>query len=333
MTVAVVDDTENMRLLIENYLSDVDGAESVESFETAEDFLEWSRSLEDPEYELDLVLMDVNLPGINGLEATRRFLDDDLENLPVLAITSETGEEKLKQAFDAGCSDYIQKPLNKIEFKARVDSALKIKRAIEQQQRQNEELKQLERDLRQANERWKQQALEDALTGISNKRKFNKILEKEWARGTREDRSLSLVMCDIDYFKRYNDEHGHEDGDQVLKKVAAIIEEAGAKRPADLAARYGGEEFAIILPETGSDGAYNVAERVRKSVRKEEIPHEDSGVSDVITLSLGVATDVPTNAGNPVELVRNADRALYQAKSQGRDTVCGFDNSIASQAS
>lgn len=333
MTIAVIDDTENMRLLIENYLSDMSEVRSVESFETAEDFLDWTEELDDIEFDLDLVLMDVNLPGINGLEATERLLDNGVENLPVLAITSETGEERLKEAFDAGCSDYIQKPLNRVEFKARVESALQIKKAIEEQQRQNEELKKLQEDLREANERWKEQALEDALTGIPNKRKFNKILEKEWARGTRNDRPLSLIMVDIDYFKEYNDSHGHEEGDQVLKTVAKTIQDVGPRRPADLAARYGGEEFVVILPETENEGAFKVAERIRKSVKEQKISHKDSKVDDVITISLGVATDVPTNTGNPVELVRNADRALYEAKNNGRDQVRGMDNSIASQAS
>jgi diguanylate cyclase (GGDEF)-like protein len=163
-------------------------------------------------------------------------------------------------------------------------------------------------------------AIKDGLTGIANRRSFDETLEVEWLRARREQVPLSLLLADIDHFKRYNDTYGHQQGDACLKTVAATIDEQ-ALRPADLTARYGGEEFAIILPNTNRDGASRVAERVREAVCALEIVHADSDVGQSVTLSIGVASMIPAVDLGPETLIAAADCALYAAKRGGRNRV------------
>jgi diguanylate cyclase (GGDEF)-like protein/PAS domain S-box-containing protein len=160
----------------------------------------------------------------------------------------------------------------------------------------------------------------DGLTQVANRRLFDHFLEKEWRRMLREESWLSLILCDIDYFKRYNDTYGHPAGDSCLKQVAAAMS-AVVKRPADLVARYGGEEFAIILPNTHLSGAIQVGEKIRQQIHQLKIPHEDSLVSQQVTMSLGIASIFPSPGKFPKILIDAADEALYQAKEQGRDRI------------
>lgn len=172
--------------------------------------------------------------------------------------------------------------------------------------------------LESANDRLQRLATLDGLTQIANRRQFDICLQQEWLRLAREGQPLSLILCDIDYFKRYNDTYGHLAGDDCLRKVANALQQ-GIHRPADLLARYGGEEFAVILPNTGESGAMKVAENIREQVNGLQIPHAGSQVNPRVTLSLGVATTIPTPDRVPAELIARSDRALYQAKEQGRD--------------
>jgi len=163
-------------------------------------------------------------------------------------------------------------------------------------------------------------ASQDGLTQIANRRYFNEYLNKEWHRLAREKDSLGLILCDIDYFKRYNDSYGHIAGDACLKQVAQSIKRC-AKRPADLAARYGGEEFAIILPHTDLDGALSVAKALLAAITKLKIPHDQSTVSSFVTLSVGVSCTTPDQDKFQPELIETADKALYQAKKAGRNQI------------
>lgn len=159
-------------------------------------------------------------------------------------------------------------------------------------------------------------ATTDPLTGLGNRRRFDEHLDIETARAARSGEPLSLLLCDVDYFKRFNDRYGHPRGDACLASVAGALESA-IRRPADLAARYGGEEFALVLPNTNMEGATNTAERVRAAVRALAIPHLDSEGRGCLTVSVGVAS--VTGAWTPVEIIALADRALYEAKAAGRD--------------
>lgn len=172
--------------------------------------------------------------------------------------------------------------------------------------------------LKTANEKLKQISIRDGLTGIANRRLFDEFLEREWRRMSRMKSHLSLILADVDYFKRYNDMYGHQQGDNCLVAVASAIA-AQVRRPADLAARYGGEEFAIILPDTDIEGASHVAEQIRRAVVDMRIAHEGCKTAEFITLSLGVNTIVPGPEDDMRTFVDEADQALYQAKRAGRN--------------
>ncbi|WP_413166598.1 diguanylate cyclase domain-containing protein [Capilliphycus salinus ALCB114379] len=177
---------------------------------------------------------------------------------------------------------------------------------------------QLYQQLQQVNQELQHLATHDQLTQLPNRRYFDEYLNQEWHRLIREKGLLCLILCDVDYFKRYNDTYGHPAGDECLVNVAQAIRRA-VRRPADLAARYGGEEFVIILPNTDSLGAIQVVENIQADIFQLHLPHESSSVSSQITLSFGIAQAYPTTVNSPESLVKKADLALYQAKENGRN--------------
>jgi two-component system cell cycle response regulator len=176
----------------------------------------------------------------------------------------------------------------------------------------------LYQQLEAANQKLQELASIDSLTQIPNRRSFDEVLEREWQRLEREQAPLSLILCDIDFFKNYNDTYGHQSGDECLKKVAQILHQV-AQRPGDLAARYGGEEFAVVLPNTDSAGAVYIAETILSSIRTKNLIHESSKISSYLTLSLGIATIIPQDSSSLKWLIAKADEALYRAKQTGRD--------------
>jgi diguanylate cyclase (GGDEF)-like protein len=162
-------------------------------------------------------------------------------------------------------------------------------------------------------------SLLDSLTAIPNRRCFDESLEQEWKRAFRNGGNLALILCDIDYFKQYNDTYGHQRGDHCLQKVAQALKSA-LKRPGDLVARYGGEEFAIILPHTTALQAANICNNIRTGIRELAIEHSGSQVSPFVTLSMGVASTEPSVTKMSTEMLLSlSDAALYVAKQQGRD--------------
>ncbi len=176
-------------------------------------------------------------------------------------------------------------------------------------------------ELQLANEQLIILSVQDGLTGIANRRMFDNYLNKEWRRSAREQTPLSLILMDVDFFKRYNDTYGHQQGDRCLIAVAETMQK-NIRRPADLAARYGGEEFAFILPNTPNQGASLIAERMRQGIQDLQIPHSSSEVSFHVSISLGVVTTLPQGDSDNHDLkafVESADRALYQAKEEGRN--------------
>jgi diguanylate cyclase (GGDEF)-like protein len=174
--------------------------------------------------------------------------------------------------------------------------------------------------LHDANSRLELQASTDGLTGIANRRCFDRILEKEWARHQRTRSWLSLLVIDADFFKNYNDAYGHLAGDDCLRSIASVIQSC-LHRPSDLVARIGGEEFAVILPDTKEQGACLIADEIRLRLRALKILHPRSGVSEYMTISVGVATAAPTVAESYLEFLDAADGALYRAKAKGRDRI------------
>ena len=175
-----------------------------------------------------------------------------------------------------------------------------------------------EAELQLANEELTRLVTLDGLTGVANRRRFDEYLDQEWHKLIRERQFLSLIMCDVDYFKPYNDHYGHQAGDDCLKEVAKAIQDS-LKRPGDLVARYGGEEFIVVLPHTNIDGAIKVAQEIRIAVQQKQLNHAQSQVGDYVTLSLGIACSIPSSQLSPEVLIKAADEALYQAKETGRD--------------
>jgi len=185
------------------------------------------------------------------------------------------------------------------------------------------ERKRYELALEEANRELEMLAAVDGLTQISNRRIFDERIKEEWRRMKRAKQPFSLILCDIDFFKFYNDYYGHQMGDDCLKEVAACIQNC-IRRPGDLAARYGGEEFGVLLPNTPFEGAYHLAENIRLAVYEMKREHARSGVSDSVTLSLGVATLIPYEGKNSIDqLLKLADEALYSSKRAGRNRVTG----------
>lgn len=183
----------------------------------------------------------------------------------------------------------------------------------------------LYRELEIANRELQELAFQDELTQVGNFRYFQNVIHQEWQRGIREKQPLSLIICDVDYFKQYNDTYGHPAGDECLKQVARCIAQ-GARRPGDSVCRYGGEEFVFILPNTDAGGGVYVAGQIRSRLRQSKITHEKSSVSNYVTLSFGVASCIPKLEQNFQQLLKEADEALFQAKKQGRDRIVLADN-------
>ncbi len=183
-----------------------------------------------------------------------------------------------------------------------------------------EERSKTEKALQVANQKLQELSLTDGLTGIANYRKFDEYLQQVWKRMIREQSPVSIIICDVDYFKQFNDTYGHHAGDFCLQEIARAIEST-LQRPDDLAARYGGEEFIVLLPGTDDAGAVQVAEKIQNAIAELDIPHAGSPAAPCITFSVGLATAVPELGSVPKTLLKAADRALYRAKNGGRNRI------------
>jgi two-component system chemotaxis family response regulator WspR len=273
------------------------------------------------ELEPTIILQDLVMPEIDGLTMVKFYRANPiLAQVPIIVLSTKEDPEIKSKAFAYGANDYLVKLPDKVELIARIRYH---SQAYINQMERDEAFRALEKsrqELAAANKILEKLSSLDGLTGVPNRRRFDEVLKQEWQRAVRHSTSLSLIMLDIDFFKLYNDTYGHQGGDECLKQVARALEGA-ARRETDLVARYGGEEFAVVLPETGSTGAFDVAESLRAAVEKENIPHESSKVSDHVTISVGVATWIPEKGSSPEQLLAAADQALYKSKENGRNRV------------
>jgi diguanylate cyclase (GGDEF)-like protein len=283
----------------------------------------------------DLIILDVNMPEMNGYEVCQKIkANEATQDIPVIFISAlDEAADKIK-AFAVGGVDYITKPFQVAEVLARVEHQLMLRELQQQLREQNvllqrkiyehertlRELEQAKVALQDANSELQRLAIIDDLTQVANRRHFYHYLTHEWQRLMREHATLSLLLCDVDHFKRYNDACGHQAGDRCLQQVAQAIQ-AAVQRPSDLVARYGGEEFAVILPSTSVEGAVHIAEKMQANLRQMQIVHPNSSVGSVVTLSIGVAKILPSATESPDHLVAIADQALYAAKKQGRNCI------------
>ena len=268
-----------------------------------------------------IILQDLVMPEIDGLTMVKFYRANPvLSQVPIIVLSTKEEPEIKSRAFEYGANDYIVKLPDKMELVARI--RYHSQAYINQKQRDEayQALVKSQRELAEANAILQKLSSLDGLTGISNRRRFDEALKAEWQRAMRHSTSLSLIMLDIDFFKLYNDSYGHQGGDDCLVQVARILDET-AHRETDLVARYGGEEFAAILPETGSNGAHEVAEAMRANIENANIPHKSSKVADNVTISVGVASWVPARDSKPEDIIELADKALYKAKEGGRNQV------------
>ncbi len=250
----------------------------------------------------DLVLLDVVMPGMDGFEVCTQLKSQaSTRNIPVIFVTAHTDAAQETHGLSVGAVDFISKPVNPAVVRARVKTHLTLKF-------QSDLLRNL--------------VFLDGLTGVFNRRYFDQQLGVEWARSSRNNTPLTVIMLDVDHFKRFNDRYGHLAGDDCLRVIAQTLKTC-LKRPTDVVARYGGEEFACILPDTPFNDSMDMARDMEHKVRALKIPHEYSPFDGVATISVGLASRPIDSAGDALELVGLADAQLYVAKQNGRGQVSG----------
>ena len=259
------------------------------------------------ESKFDLMLVNQHISGTKGIRMLQEIMKRKL-GVPVIMIVAE-GEEKLGvKAMDKGAYDYLTKDEIKTVALNRA-----IRRVIQR--------KKLESDIKESFTRLEKLAIRDGLTGLFNHRHFLDVIKNEYKKTKRHGQPLSCIMFDLDYFKAVNDNHGHQFGDVVLVESARIFRKL--VRDTDFVARYGGEEFFIILPNTDLQGAFILAERIRKLFAGNKFEKDD--ISEKVTISAGISSTSDSNITRYEDLIANADKALYGAKWRGRNTVCYFE--------
>tara|TARA_B110000503_G_scaffold30801_1_gene49756 strand:+ start:3728 stop:4669 length:942 start_codon:yes stop_codon:yes gene_type:complete len=262
------------------------------------------------EHKPDLVLLDVNMPNMDGYQCAQHIRKNCQQGnlwIPIIFLSAEVTDDAIVKGIDSGGDDYLLKPITQKVLSAKLRAMARIAS--------------MRKELEDASAHLKRLSSIDGLTQLYNRRHFDETLELEWSRSNRSQAPLSLILCDIDHFKAFNDNYGHVAGDDALVKTSKAIIEA-LQRPSDLPARYGGEEFAVILPDTPMVGAMIVAEQLRTAMDTLTIPHAFSNAANIVTMSIGVSTYYPAQTkASYVELLESADRGLYRAKKNGRNRI------------
>ena len=248
----------------------------------------------------NLILLDIMMPGMDGYEVMGQLKNEErTKDIPVIFVTAMDGESDEVAGLKLGAVDFIPKPFRTAVVELRVSNHLRL-------QRYHKMLETM--------------SYHDGLTTIPNRRNFDSALYHEWNRAVRDQSNLAVLMMDVDHFKQYNDHYGHQEGDNCLQNIALTLS-AACKRNIDLVARYGGEEFVALLPGTAEDGARSVAESFRLAIMELNIPHVDSSIAKVVTISIGGAVVSPTTAKEMETVIKIADDCLYQSKKNGRNQV------------
>lgn len=262
---------------------------------------------------IDLVLMDIEMPEVDGFALTKMIRKEYPKWFPIIFLSSNDSEEYLTQGIDAGADDYLTKPIKQVILSAKLramERITKMKGALERANKQLEILSSI-----------------DPLTQILNRRGLEEVLASAWQINERQQGELSILMIDIDFFKPYNDNYGHPQGDKCLVQVANTLNET-LNRATDSLARYGGEEFIVVLPFTPVEGARFKAKELSLALLSQKIKHEYSSIFPYVTVSIGIATtSAADHVANASELIKQADIALYQAKDQGRNRSSVFQKS------
>ncbi|MGJ0343975.1 diguanylate cyclase [Aliarcobacter cryaerophilus] len=290
-TILVVDDMTTTLLLLHDLLKDTyevkiakSGAKALEILESPTD--------------IDLILLDIEMPDINGYDVCKRIKNNETtKNIPIIFITGRTSQEDEEYGLNLGAIDYITKPFNKAIVKLRIKNYL---------------------DLKMKNDMLEKLSMYDGLTNIRNRRFFDETFEKTFNEIKRDKKSLAVLMIDIDFFKPYNDNYGHGQGDETLRKVAKALEKT-IKRASDFVARYGGEEFVILLKDINKDGVEAVANNLLNAIRELKITHEFSKIENYVTISIGASFYNSSSDVTKLELLLKADETLYNVKNSGRN--------------
>ncbi|MEL0632150.1 diguanylate cyclase [Pseudoalteromonas carrageenovora] len=290
--VLIVDDDPINRLVLEKTLNDEHDVFLVDSGEKALTFVKTTQ--------VDLIILDVIMPGIDGYEVLVQLKENPItQSVPIIFISANRSHNDEAKGLELGAMDYITKPFSPSIVKVRVRNQLLIK---------------------QKNDLLEMLASIDGLTEIPNRRYLDENLSREWRRSKRSGTPLSVLLLDIDHFKRYNDCYGHRAGDECLKNVAQVLA-AQCERGGDFIARYGGEEFAAVLPGIGKAEAIEFANKLRNAVNSLDIEHKASLNADHITISIGIATTESGKVYAEQTLLEEADLGLYAAKDEGRDRI------------
>ena len=290
-TILVVDDMTTTLLLIHDLLKDTYEVKIAKSGTKALEILESPN-------DIDLILLDIEMPDINGYDVCKRIKNNEtIKNIPIIFITGRTSQEDEEYGLNLGAIDYITKPFNKAIVKLRIKNYL---------------------DLKIKNDMLEKLSMYDGLTNIKNRRFFDETFEKTFSEIKRDKKSLAVLMIDIDFFKPYNDNYGHGQGDETLRKVAKALEKT-IKRASDFVARYGGEEFVILLKDINKDGVEAVANNLLNAVRELKITHEFSKIENYVTISIGASFYNSSSDITKLELLLKADETLYSVKNSGRN--------------
>ena len=290
-TILVVDDMTTSLLLLHDLLKDTYEVKIAKSGTKALEILESPN-------DIDLILLDIEMPDINGYDVCKRIKNNEtIKNILIIFITGRTSQEDEEYGLNLGAIDYITKPFNKAIVKLRIKNYLNLKI-------KNDMLEKL--------------SMYDGLTNIRNRRFFDETFEKTFSEIKRDKKSLAVLMIDIDFFKPYNDNYGHGQGDETLRKVAKALEKT-IKRASDFVARYGGEEFVILLKDINKDGVEAVANNLLNAIRELKITHEFSKIENYVTVSIGVSYYNSNSDVTKLELLLKADETLYNVKNSGRN--------------
>ncbi|MCT7488503.1 diguanylate cyclase [Aliarcobacter cryaerophilus] len=290
-TILVVDDMTTTLLLIHDLLKDTYEVKIAKSGTKALEILNAPN-------DIDLILLDVEMPDINGYEVCKILKNNDqTKKIPIIFVTARNSEADEEYGLNLGAIDYITKPFNKTITKLRLKNYLEMK---------------IKNDLLE------KISMYDGLTNIRNRRFFDETFEKTFNEIKRDKKSLAVLMIDIDFFKPYNDNYGHGQGDETLRKVAKALEKT-IKRASDFVARYGGEEFVILLKDINKDGVEAVANNLLNAVRELKITHEFSKIENYVTISIGASFYNSSSDVTKLELLLKADETLYSVKNSGRN--------------
>jgi diguanylate cyclase (GGDEF)-like protein len=258
----------------------------------------------------DLILLDLMMPEIDGFETARRFKENPkISGIPIIFLTAKDINKFITKAFEVGGADYVMKPININELLARVETQLSLKARTDELEKAYSMIKNKNKELNEL-------LITDGLTKLYTRGYLMKKIKEEKIRYKRYKASFSLIMCDIDHFKKVNDTYGHDAGDLILKEVSKLMQ--NSSREQDTIARWGGEEFMILLPETTLEEAHAVAQRIMETLREKVYNYEEEKIS--VTMSFGLAMYEAKESID--EIIKRVDEKLYEAKESGRDQIC-----------